>query len=331
MGLKLQGAKEEVKRAKKDRKHKKDKKRKERENEADQSKQHRRKDEQGVNANKKVDDGSEAEFLEKSCLTVEFEHQSTSQNSCDSTLHSDERPPKQIQSQTQLLDCRHYDSGEFVCLLVWSVCFTCTMVTLFLQICCHGFEESGTRFLLPSKEDQDPEVMMMTNKDNKQSSSQADHSESVGHPNEAPRDALKVCQEKSRDPSCGLSRENTTKLSKEKKTISQDALSTYPKQEKQSSSHQETIGPSKLCRKCPPSTAVRFLNLIENWAPDRVESKLTTDSEDQELWLFVKFGAERHHQVSSQTTIKGSGSMVWPTARFLPEVELHALPFTVPF
>uniref|UniRef100_A0A1J3GJY8 Uncharacterized protein n=1 Tax=Noccaea caerulescens TaxID=107243 RepID=A0A1J3GJY8_NOCCA len=297
----IKGAKEEVKRAKKD------KKRKERENEADQSKQHRRhkrrrKDEQGgVNANKKVDDGSEAEFLEKSCLTVELEHQSTSQNSCDSTLHSDERPPKQIQSQTQLLDCRHYDS------------------------------ESGTRFLLPSKEDQDPEVMMMTNKDNKQSSSQADHSESVGHPNEAPRDALKVCQEKSRDPSCGLSRENTTKLSKEKKTISQDPLSTYHKQEKQSSSHQETIGPSKLCRKCPPSTAVRFLNLIENWAPDRVESKLTTDSEDEELWLFVKFGAERQHQVSNQTTIKGSGSMVWPTARFLPEVELHALPFTVPF
>ncbi|CAA7022089.1 unnamed protein product [Microthlaspi erraticum] len=273
----IKGAKEEVKRAKNDRKHKKDKKRKERESESDISKKHRRhksqrKDEHGVNGNKKVDDGSsEAEFLDKSCLTVELEHQSTSQNSCDSTLHSNE-------SQTQLLDCRHYDS------------------------------ESGIRFLLPSKEDQDPEVMMMTNKDNnKLSSSQADHSGSVG-------------KEKRR--------ENTTKLSKERRASS---VCSHPKEEKPSSSHQETITSSKLCRKCPPSTAVRFLNLIENWAPDLVESKLTTDSEDQEWWLLVKFGAERHHQVSNQTTIKGSGSMVWPTARFLPEVELHALPFTVPF
>jgi len=194
------------------------------------------------------------------------------------------------------------------------------MVTLFLQICCYGFEDSGIRFLLPSREDQYPEVMMTTDKDNnKQSSSRErleasqadDYSEFVG-------------KEKRQDKT----RENTTKLSKEKIASS---LCSHPKQEKPSSSHQETIGSSKLCRKCPPSTAVRFLNLIENWAPDRVERKLTVDSEDQEWWLLVKFGAERHHQASNQTTIKGSGTMVWPTARFLPEVELHALPFTVPF
>jgi len=124
----IKGAKEEVKRAKKDRKHKKDKKRKERENESDRSKKVRRhkrqrKDEQGVNANKKVDDGSEAEFLDKSCLTVELEHQSTSPNSCDSTLYSNERPPKQI----QLLDCRQYDSGELF------VLFTCVVSLLHLH------------------------------------------------------------------------------------------------------------------------------------------------------------------------------------------------------
>ncbi|RID44235.1 hypothetical protein BRARA_I01045 [Brassica rapa] len=96
------------------------------------------------------------------------------------------------------------------------------------------------------------------------------------------------------------------------------------------SSHQESNGPSKLCSKCPPFTAMRFLKLVENWAPDRFESKLA-DSEDQEWWLLMKVGAKRRYQVSVKTSSKGSSSMVWPTAQFLPEVELHALPFTVPF
>ena len=96
------------------------------------------------------------------------------------------------------------------------------------------------------------------------------------------------------------------------------------------SSHRESIGPSKLCSKCPPSTAIRFLKLVENWAPDRFESKLA-ESEDQEWWLLMKVGAKRRHQVSVKTSSKGSSSMAWPTAQILPEVELHALPFTVPF
>ncbi|XP_024016612.1 glutamic acid-rich protein isoform X3 [Eutrema salsugineum] len=284
----IKGAKEEVKREKKDRKHKKEKKRKERENEADRSKKHRhkkrRKDEKttAIASSKKVDDddghrglmNSEVASLEKSCLTVDLELQTSSQNSCDSTLHSNERPDKsQTQSQPPL-------------------------------------DESGIRVWLPGKEQKDPEaeVMMMTNEDQKQLPSSL---------SEAPR-------EKRKDP---------TKLSKEEKTgplKDNRRVSTLLVREKPSSSHQETNGPSKLCRKCSPSTASRFLNLIENWAPDRVESKLT-DSEDQEWWLVMKFGAKRHHPVSNQTTSNGSGSMVWPTARFLPEVEVHALPFTVPF
>ncbi|ESQ50698.1 hypothetical protein EUTSA_v10022767mg [Eutrema salsugineum] len=323
----IKGAKEEVKREKKDRKHKKEKKRKERENEADRSKKHRhkkrRKDEKttAIASSKKVDDddghrglmNSEVASLEKSCLTVDLELQTSSQNSCDSTLHSNERPDKsQTQSQPPL-DGRHNDSGEFVCVyLLLGLFASCAhmMVTFLSSNCCHGFEESGIRVWLPGKEQKDPEaeVMMMTNEDQKQLPSSL---------SEAPR-------EKRKDP---------TKLSKEEKTgplKDNRRVSTLLVREKPSSSHQETNGPSKLCRKCSPSTASRFLNLIENWAPDRVESKLT-DSEDQEWWLVMKFGAKRHHPVSNQTTSNGSGSMVWPTARFLPEVEVHALPFTVPF
>ncbi|KAF3592600.1 hypothetical protein DY000_02020893 [Brassica cretica] len=312
----IKGTKEEVKR---DRKHKKDKKRKERDTEADNSsKKHRhhkrRRKDESVNASKKFDDGrrlvtnNELECLEKSSLTVELEHQTSSQNSCDSR-------PNHIQSPL-LPDGRQYGSGEFVCLLVvGSVLLHVMMMTLFLQII--GFEETSIRVLLHGKEleHQDAEVML-TNKD---------HSESLAHTsaNEAPLDPLIVCQEKRK-------REITTKLSKEKNTVPLESDRQISKPLGKET-HQETVGASKLCRKCPSSTAVRFLDLIENWAPDLVESKLI-DTEDQELWLVMKVGAKRHHhQVNNQTTSNGRSSIVWPTARFLPEAELHALPFTVPF
>ncbi|KAL0758770.1 uncharacterized protein LOC106416501 isoform X2 [Brassica napus] len=265
----IKGTKEEVKR---DRKHKKDKKRKERDTEAD-------------NSSKKFDDGrglvtnNELECLEKSSLTVELEHQTSSQNSCDSR-------PNHIQSPL-LPDGRQYGSETSIRVLL------------------HGKEH----------EHQDAEVML-TNKD---------HSESLAHTsaNEAPLDPLIVCQEKRK-------REITTKLSKEKNAVPLESDRQISKPLGKET-HQETVGASKLCRKCPSSTAVRFLDLIENWAPDLVESKLI-DTEDQELWLVMKVGAKRHHhQVNNQTTSNGRSSIVWPTARFLPEAELHALPFTVPF
>ncbi|KAG2303051.1 hypothetical protein Bca52824_031702 [Brassica carinata] len=261
------GTKEEVNREKKN----KDKKRKERDSEAGRSRKHshhkRQRKDENANASKKVDD-DELECLEKSCLTMELDHQTSSQNSSDSTLHSNENEgPNYIQSQP--LNGRHNDS------------------------------ESSIRVLLHGKRQKYPEVMM-TNKDQKQSSYRdkldASHAalfKCVGHPysaNQAPPDASRVCQEKTK----------------------------------------ESIRPSNLGSKCSPSMAMRFFNLIENWAPDRVESKLN-DSEDQELWLLMKVGAKRQHQVSIQTTRNGSSSMVWPTAQFLPEAELYALPFTLPF
>ncbi|CAL9223371.1 unnamed protein product [Arabidopsis halleri] len=312
----IKGAKEEVK---KDRKHKrKEKERKDRENEAGRSRKHRhkrRRKDEGTNASRSGKlINSEVEFLEKSCLTVELELQTSSQTSCDSTLHSNERP-KQIQSQP--------------------------------------LDETSIRTRLPEKGQKDPEdEVMMTSKDQKQCFSRdmldaslaaAPPTVSAGHLYPTTQDALRVCKEKRRDPSFGSSRKITTKLSKEKKSVplkdirkfskekvSSSSLFTHPEQEKPSSSHQDSTGPSKLlCRKCPPSMAGQLLNLIENWAPDRVESKLA-DSEDQEWWLFIKFGSKRQ-QVSNQKTNQGRSSMVWPTARFLPEAEVHALPFTVPF
>ncbi|CAH8313940.1 unnamed protein product [Eruca vesicaria subsp. sativa] len=306
------GTKEEAKREKKDRKHNNDKKRKERDNEAGRSRKHlhhkRQRKDDNTSASKKVDDNvSEPECMEKSCLTMELDHQTSSQTSCDSNLHGNENEG-QNHIQSQPLTGRHNDSGEFVCLLVLgSVCFT--MMTLFLQIVAMGFEETSKR--------QKYHEVMMSNRDQKQCSSRDDASQ-----------ALMVCQERRRDPVFDAAIDISSKLSKEKETNRQSGMQLG--KEKQSSRHHEANGPSKLCRKRPSSMAMRFLNLIENWSPDQVESKLT-DSEDQEWWLLMKVGAKRHHPVSNQTSSSGSSSMVWPSARFLPEAELHALPFTVPF
>lgn len=329
IGLKIQGTKEEVKREKKDKKHNKDKKRKER---AGRSREHRhhkrlRKDE-SANASKKVDDDNEIESLEKSCLTMEPDHQTSSQNSSDS---NENEGPNHIQSQP--FDGRHNDSGECVCLLVVGSVLLhvlATMMTLFLRIVAMGFEETSIRVLLHGKGQKYPEVMMTD-------SSHTALCECVGHrystsANQAPRDASRVCQEKTRDPVFDSAVDISTKLCKDEETNRQFSMQLGKEKRAASSSLEERIGPSKLCRKCPPSTAMRFWKLIEDWAPDRLETKLN-DSEDEELWLLMKVGAKRHHgQASVQTSSKGSSSMVWATtAQFLPEAELHALPFTVPF
>ncbi|XP_013693889.2 uncharacterized protein LOC106397808 isoform X2 [Brassica napus] len=139
------GTKEEVKREKKGRKHNKVQKRKERDNEAGRSSKHRhhkrqRKDE-SANASKQVDS------LEKSCLTIELDHQASSQTSCDSTLRSNENEgPSHIKSQP--LNGRHNDS------------------------------ETSMRVLLHGKGQKYPEVML-TNKGQKQCSASS-HQESIG-------------------------------------------------------------------------------------------------------------------------------------------------------
>ncbi|KAJ0265394.1 hypothetical protein HA466_0016860 [Hirschfeldia incana] len=283
------GTKKETKR---DRKHNKDKKRKERDHEAGRSREHshhkRQRRDGNADASKKVDDDNELEFLEKSCLTMELDHQASSQTS------SENEGPNRIQSQS--LNGRHNDSGEFVCLLVVGSVLLhvlATMMTLFLHIVAMGFEETSIRVLLHGK------GQVMTNKDQKQSSS---------------REKL-----------------DSSHLVDSKKEETKRQFSMQLGKEKGASSHQDSIGPSKLCSKCPPSTATRFSKLIENWAPDRFDETKLTYSEDQDWWLLMKVGAKRHHQVSGQTRSKGSSSMVWPTAQFLPEAELLALPFTVPF
>lgn len=135
----------------------------------------------------------------------------------------------------------------------------------------------------------------------------------------APEHASKPREEKSKEPIL------TTKLSKKKTS---------------SSSAPETFQPSSLCRICPPSMAEQFLNVVENWVPNTIERRVElTNSEDEECWWFMKkpsshkFGTERckQHNINNESKPAISSSMAWPCARLLPEADVHALPYTVPF
>ncbi|KAF3529199.1 hypothetical protein DY000_02036464 [Brassica cretica] len=311
--------KKERKREKKDKKDKRDKKRKERESEKHSHKRRRKEEvvaKDGKN-NQKVAKlkASENGCLEKSSLTVERELlQSTSQNSCDSTLNSNELPKQQKEKQP------HNNNGEFVCVLVGSIYLFRTLLTFFLQICLsYEFEESIFRIRLPiRRQNDDPEVMVTTtNKDQERPCPsreiKLDTVKSVTReqPQEQhPCSTSKPHEEKRKD------KIYRTKVGKERKLSSTTS--------------------SGLCRLCPPSMAVQFLDVVENWVPNRVE---LTNSEDDECWWFVKkpschkFGSERCKQLNRNNEMKQaiSSSMAWPCARFLPEADVHALPYTVPF
>ncbi|GMP81671.1 hypothetical protein CsSME_00036304 [Camellia sinensis var. sinensis] len=72
-----------------------------------------------------------------------------------------------------------------------------------------------------------------------------------------------------------------------------------------------------------------YKDLIENWVPPLVQSE-QTDLGEQE-WLFQRKNQDGERcQASSNVLCRGS-STLWPHAQYLPEVDIYALPFTVPF
>ncbi|CAN6984606.1 hypothetical protein BRARA_A00252 [Brassica rapa] len=287
-------AKKELRKKEKKRE-KKDKKRERGEGESEKHSRKRRRKEEGDKDgknNKKVPKLKESEngCLEKSVVTVERELlQSTSQNSCDSTLNSNELPKQQKEKKQP-----HNNNND---------------------------SESIIRIRLPiRRQNGDPEVMMMTTTNKDQQKKPCPSLEikldtvmavSREQPQQHPCSTSKAHEEKIKDQIV------RTKVGKERKLSSTTS--------------------SGLCRLCPPSMAVQFLNVIENWVPNRVE---LTNSEDDECWWFVKkpschkFDAtERCKQLNRNNEMKQaiSSSMAWPCARLLPEADVHALPYTVPF
>ncbi|KAG2243354.1 hypothetical protein Bca4012_080974 [Brassica carinata] len=314
--------KKERKRDNKENKDKKDKKRKERERGEGESEKHshkrRPKEEvaKDVQNNQKVDvfgklKESEINCLEKSSLTVERELvQSTSQNSCDSTLNSNDKVkqplngrhnsnelPKEMEKEKQPLDGRHNNNND---------------------------SESIIRIRLPIRRPKDPEVMVMTNKDQPCPS------------REIKLDSL-VTKEQPQQHPCSTSAPQQEKRKKHTSSRKHKEKKKVP-----SSTTQETYQPSRLCRLCPPSVAEHFLNVVENWVPNTIESRveLTNSEDDDESWWLMKKKKPSSHKIDTCKQLNRnnetkevliSSSIAWPRASLLPEADVYALPYTVPF
>lgn len=83
------------------------------------------------------------------------------------------------------------------------------------------------------------------------------------------------------------------------------------------------------------SIEFQYKNLIENWLPPSLPSD-NLDLEDDQSWLFQRkpkqARVEEKNIGSSNDKTCGSCSSLWqPRAQYLPDVDLYALPYTVPF
>lgn len=77
-----------------------------------------------------------------------------------------------------------------------------------------------------------------------------------------------------------------------------------------------------------------YRNLIENWVPPQMNDICAETGDDD--WLFgskIKKaeGSETRRICRDESVFSCSNSSLWPRAQYLPEVELYALPYTVPF
>lgn len=72
--------------------------------------------------------------------------------------------------------------------------------------------------------------------------------------------------------------------------------------------------------------------LIEHWVPPSLQHE-RNDFDDEE-WLFRPKQKDRHgsERFKAGNNVSCSGShALWPHAHYLPEADIYALPFTVPF
>ncbi|KAI3846330.1 hypothetical protein MKX03_035489 [Papaver bracteatum] len=85
----------------------------------------------------------------------------------------------------------------------------------------------------------------------------------------------------------------------------------------------------------------QYRNLIENWTPSQSLTVCGTDLDDQD-WLFgSKQTAQDRHKLASSKRVKATTSSVeekaivspglWPSACYLPDADIYALPYTSPY
>ncbi|KAL0325898.1 UNVERIFIED_CONTAM: hypothetical protein Sradi_5159100 [Sesamum radiatum] len=78
---------------------------------------------------------------------------------------------------------------------------------------------------------------------------------------------------------------------------------------------------------------LQYKNLIENWIPPQWQDA-SLDSDDQD-WLFQGKNedkrAEKRQKAGNDSLPCSSSSASWAHAQYLQDVDVYALPFTVPF
>lgn len=83
----------------------------------------------------------------------------------------------------------------------------------------------------------------------------------------------------------------------------------------------------------------KYNKLFDSWVPLSLESGLVVDEDDAEDWLFGTKGGDRSVKRLKSGDLENCGdglstcasSALQPRAHFLPNADVYALPFTVPF
>ncbi|GAV64831.1 hypothetical protein CFOL_v3_08346 [Cephalotus follicularis] len=90
--------------------------------------------------------------------------------------------------------------------------------------------------------------------------------------------------------------------------------------------------PANLCGGCSPGLALKTRDLIENWVAPPLQSESTNSVNED--WLFKtkqNQNKETKRREDNGVSLGGVDPTPWPRLCYLPEVDIYALPFAVPF
>ncbi|XP_038997588.1 uncharacterized protein LOC120122524 isoform X2 [Hibiscus syriacus] len=182
--------------------------------------------------------------------------------------------------------------------------------------------ESIIRIRLPSQRHKDPEVLP-TKEQPCSTSGKIDEAFVQGTHEHVPRPGREL-----EEHSCSTANirfpELTPKLSKETPFFSSGAPESVARSA-------EASLPTSLCSSCSPTLALGYKNLVEDWVVPTLQTELAGFADED--WLFQRKQNVDHAIKSSEDGNIGTcqmNSTSWPHARFLPEADIYALPFTVP-
>ncbi|XP_022751485.1 stress response protein nst1-like [Durio zibethinus] len=179
------------------------------------------------------------------------------------------------------------------------------------------------RIRLPSQRHKDPEVLP-SKEQSCSTSGRIDDAFVQGMHEHAPRPGREL--EEHPYSTASIRRpELTIKLSKEKLCSSSGASESL-------AHNAEASLPSNLCSSCSPTLALELKNLVEDWVVPTLQTERTSFGEED--WLFQK-----KQNLSSGIKSSNEGNLglsqinspTWPHACYLPEADVYALPFTIPF